>query len=104
MKNNKEVLRMKKTQYLKHDEWSKAVFERDNNRCQGCNKVRSRLYAHHIENFENAKEIYTTVDNGITFCKRCYDNFHHWYGWESDIDKVVTFMKEYNPTMRRKIC
>lgn len=66
--------------YYGYNEWREAVYERDNYTCQRCGKRGGTINAHHIESYANNKELRTVIDNGITLCKQCHDDFHHQYG------------------------
>lgn len=65
--------------------WGEAVFARDNWTCQRCG-VRSGngravvLHSHHIRNFSEYFELRTSIENGITLCKKCHKEFHKIYG------------------------
>lgn len=58
-------------------EWRKAVFERDNYTCQGCNQRGGELQADHELPFSLYPELRTEILNGRTFCLKC----HNKYGW-----------------------
>jgi hypothetical protein len=60
--------------------WRKAVFQRDNFTCQKCGQSGGRLVAHHIFNFADFPEYRFLVENGITLCRKCHDEFHKIYG------------------------
>jgi len=70
---------------IKFKEWREAVFARDNWICQKCG-VRSGngkiiyLHPHHIKSFAKYPELRFIIDNGITFCKECHQEFHKIYG------------------------
>lgn len=65
--------------------WREATFKRDNWTCQKCN-IKSgcghKIYlnSHHVKNFSEFKELRTSIENGITFCKKCHKKFHKKYG------------------------
>ena len=68
-----------------YNEWRTQVYQRDNYTCQCCHMKRTKstqpqLNAHHIENFSDNKEKRLDVDNGITLCEICHNEFHHIYG------------------------
>lgn len=54
-------------------DWKKAVFTRDENKCQypGCNNT-EKLEAHHIRPFSVHKHLRTQIFNGITLCRACH--------------------------------
>lgn len=59
--------------------WRKSVFTRDNFVCQKCLESGGYLHAHHINNFADFPELRLSIDNGITMCKKCHNNFHKKY-------------------------
>lgn len=62
--------------------WREAVFARDNWTCQKCgDKKGGNLRAHHIRNFAECLELRTSIENGITLCVDCHNNFHNKYGY-----------------------
>lgn len=81
---------------FEYKEWIKIIFNRDNYTCQKCNKKSNNLKAHHIESFDNNPNLRTNIDNGITFCKDCHDNFHHIFGKGNNTKKQLNkFIKKY---------
>lgn len=60
--------------------WRKAVFERDDYTCQKCKERGGKIRAHHIHNFARYLELRLVMNNGITLCKICHNNFHSIYG------------------------
>ena len=73
--------RKKTRHYQEYYAWRKAVFERDNYTCQKCEKIGGKLNAHHIQAYDANKDLRTTLENGVTLCKKCHKNFHHIYGY-----------------------
>ena len=59
--------------------WREAVFTRDNWTCQRCLQRGRELHPHHIQNFAQFPELRFAIDNGITFCKSCHQEFHKKY-------------------------
>jgi len=78
--NLTEKERQKKRNYPEYREWRDAVFERDNYICQKCGERSGDLNAHHIESYDINKSLRTILENGITLCEDCHNNFHHIYG------------------------
>jgi len=60
--------------------WVKNVFKKDNYICQKCNNRGGDLNAHHLMGYDKYVELRFNIDNGITLCKICHDNFHNIYG------------------------
>jgi transposase len=57
--------------------WSKAVRERDGNRCAECGAT-GRLHAHHVKPWKDHPELRYDVDNGKTLCPPCHQRAHGW--------------------------
>lgn len=51
-------------------------FERDDYTCQSCGKRGGRLNAHHIWPFHRFPDLKFEVNNLVTLCKKCHDDFH----------------------------
>lgn len=60
--------------------WRNRVFIRDNYTCQCCGKVGGDMNAHHLDGYHWCKDGRTDIDNGVTLCKKCHDDFHLLYG------------------------
>ena len=60
--------------------WREAVFARDNWICQKCKIRGGEIHSHHIYNFSDYKKLRTSIENGITLCKKCHQEFHKKYG------------------------
>lgn len=57
------------------------VYERDNYTCQVCgDNSGGNLVVHHLNGYHWDKESRTEVDNGVTLCTDCHDEFHIIYG------------------------
>ena len=69
---------------LEYQLWQKANFLRDNFECQKCGHHGGELCAHHINNFSDFIELRYAIDNGITMCKKCHDEFHKKYGYKNN--------------------
>ena len=78
MENYPENIKIRKSS--EYYFWRKSIFERDNFRCQKCRKSGGYLIAHHINNFADFPELRLVMDNGITLCKNCHNDFHKRYG------------------------
>lgn len=64
----------------KYIPWRMAVLERDYFTCQKCKQYLNKLEAHHIYNFSDHIHLRYEVENGITLCEKCHNNFHRIYG------------------------
>lgn len=57
------------------------VIKRDNYTCQCCGKkIRGDGKIHHLDGYNWCKEKRTDINNGITLCNNCHENFHKIYG------------------------
>ena len=59
--------------------WRESIFARDNYTCQRCGQIGGKLSPHHIFNFSTYLDLRFAIDNGITFCKECHEEFHRRY-------------------------
>lgn len=80
--------------YPEYYEWRKLVYEKDRWTCQKCGYKGTNIRAHHIESYNNNRELRTSLDNGITLCNKCHDDFHHQYGYNTTIEQLNKFMEE----------
>ena len=70
--------RINSTEDLK--KWRYEVYFRDNFICQFCDDNKGgNLVAHHLDGWNWCKEKRTDVDNGITLCEKCHNEFHNKY-------------------------
>ena len=61
--------------------WRKSVYERDNYTCQCClKKSDGDIVAHHLNGYHWYHKGRTNVDNGVTLCNTCHDEFHLIHG------------------------
>lgn len=61
-------------------DWRKSIFERDGYTCQICKTVGGTLNAHHLDGWNWCVEKRFDLDNGITLCIECHEEFHNIYG------------------------
>ena len=63
-------------------EWRIKVFQRDNYTCRKCGDDKGgNLNAHHLNGYNWDIENRLNVDNGITLCDSCHNDFHKNYGY-----------------------
>ncbi|MEK6882256.1 MAG: NUMOD3 domain-containing DNA-binding protein [Nanoarchaeota archaeon] len=75
--------------------WRESVFARDNWTCQKCKIKGSCLHPHHIRNFAEAVELRFAIDNGITLCKKCHQEFHKKYSnYNNNLNQVKEFINK----------
>lgn len=75
---------------LEYKLWQDSVWNRDSNYCQKCGENRiKKLVAHHILNFSEYLELRFAIDNGITFCKDCHEEFHKKFGKRNNTKKQL---------------
>jgi len=88
--------------YPEYIHWRKLVYERDKYTCQCCKKNGIVLNAHHIENYSNNIELRLKIDNGITMCKDCHNEFHKKFGKRNNnshqLDEFIGFINEQPKT------
>lgn len=60
--------------------WTNAVFNRDGYTCQRCGQIRGKIQAHHLYDYTSYPEYRYDINNGVTLCKSCHDEFHIWMG------------------------
>ncbi len=78
----------------KYKEWRQAVFEKDCYTCQKCGQVGYDLNAHHIFPYSKHEDKRTSLDNGITLCKKCHIAFHNIYGRDNDDRQINDYCRE----------
>lgn len=79
--NKTDEERMSDRKYFEYKQWIKEVFERDDYTCQICKKKGGDLNAHHLFGYDRHTDKRTELDNGITLCVSCHENFHKIYGY-----------------------
>lgn len=72
--------------------WRDSVYERDNYICQICNRNSPNLNAHHLNSWDFHISERFTLENGITLCYKCHQNFHKKYGFGKNTkEQFITF-------------
>lgn len=79
--------------YPEYKAWRKAVLKRDDYTCVKCGKRGGKLNAHHIEGYANNKELRTSIDNGITLCKKHHAKLHDIYGYDVGSKHLAEFIE-----------
>lgn len=76
--------------------WRKSVYCRDLYTCQKCgakskkgNNKKVELNAHHIFNWKDYPDKRYDVNNGITLCVDCHNEFHSIYGRKDNTQKQI---------------
>jgi hypothetical protein len=72
--------RVKERKFRDYEIWRKQVFERDYYTCKSCDKVGGSLVGHHLDGWHWCKEKRLDINNGVTLCSICHDDFHEMYG------------------------
>lgn len=68
--------------YPAYYQWRKAVFKRDGYTCQVCkDDTGGNLVGHHINGYHWDDTSRVEVDNGVTLCEACHNEFHSIYGY-----------------------
>jgi len=62
-----------------YKEWRKRVINRDESICIKCGEYCDKPVAHHLISFAKHREERYNVDNGITMCNFCHNEFHNTY-------------------------
>lgn len=57
-------------------QWRLSVFKRDNFTCQICGKHGGDINAHHINPWKTHLELRYSLENGVTYCRRCHIDKH----------------------------
>ena len=72
--------------------WIKAIYKKNNYTCQKCGQYSGNLNAHNIYPYDIFKLLRTHIDNGITFCEGCHNNFHYQYGYNCNYSQLLEFL------------
>ena len=95
--NKTDEERIKGRRFPEYIEWVKNIYKRDNYTCQICGLKHSKknpINAHHIESYNSNLDLRINIDNGITLCKKCHNNFHHQFGYgDNTKEDLINFIK-----------
>lgn len=72
--------REKGRNYEEYYKWREEIYKHDNYTCQCCGKKGGRLNAHHLNGYNWCKEERINIQNGVTLCDKCHNEFHFIYG------------------------
>lgn len=66
--------------------WKLAVLHRDNYTCRICGS-KEQLHAHHINSWAEFPEDRFILENGLTLCSSCHEQYHR---YEKEVKKNLT--------------
>lgn len=62
---------------VEYNLWRDSVYHRDYWTCQDCGKHCGKdIVAHHIKSFADYPELRTSIENGVTLCRKCHGLRH----------------------------
>lgn len=75
-----------------NSQWSYNVRMRDEFTCQVCGHNRETV-AHHIYSYKEYPKLRTNLENGVTLCTVCHQDFHRHYGYgANNLDQFLTYL------------
>lgn len=87
--------RYQKRDTLENINWRKAIYARDNYKCQICSS--KDLEAHHLNGYTEFKDQRFNIENGITLCKSCHKDYHKTFGYKNSTkEKFDLYLKKIN--------
>lgn len=84
---------------IEYDLWKETIFKKYKNRCQICGLTYKKgylieLHAHHIESFNDNKDLRYDTNNGIVLCAGCHNDFHNKYKkGNNNLHQLLKFME-----------
>lgn len=63
-----------------YNSWCRQVKEQAHFTCDCCGKIGGKLNSHHLEGYNNNKELRVKLSNGVCLCEQCHKEFHKLYG------------------------
>lgn len=99
--NVSEYDRINRRNYTEYWDFRKNVYKRDDYACKCCGDNRGHnLVAHHILNYHDHKDLRTDIDNGITLCDNCHNEFHKKYGNKANnLEQLLEFLTYIKGTL-----
>jgi len=70
----------RKRSYRGYKAWVRSVLTRDNFTCRKCGESKEDMVAHHLDGHDWCEEKRLDVNNGVTLCRECHEDFHSIYG------------------------
>ena len=61
--------------------WAAMVKQRDHHTCQICDRRGIELNSHHKNSWDIFVDERYDIENGVTLCKACHEQFHDLYGY-----------------------
>lgn len=80
--------RITNRKYNEYYEWRKKIYKNNNFTCQSCGDDKGgNLIAHHLNSYRVNKKLRTSLENGVTLCKKCHKLFHDNFGYGYNTEK-----------------
>lgn len=82
--------------YTETVRFSQKVYKRDNYTCIKCKKRGGYLNAHHLDGYHWCIKKRDDINNGVTLCRNCHNNFHRIYNNKNNTrQQFEEFMRIY---------
>lgn len=70
-----------------YNQWRLNIYHKDKYTCQKCGDNKGgNLNAHHLNSWDNYKELRYNIFNGITLCNKCHEELHKRFGYGNNTD------------------